>query len=104
MRKILLAILLAAPLLANTQFTIRRMTRNDVPLGKGQCDIRLQVDGEAEVSVEGDRVFARTISGRDPRDDGSECNEPLPRDPQNSADEPQTTGRWRRPPDPFPAR
>ena len=54
------------------------MTRNDVPLGKGQCDIRLQVDGEAEVSVEGDRVLIRTISGRDARDDGSECNEPLP--------------------------
>jgi hypothetical protein len=54
------------------------MTRNDVPLGKGQCDIRLQIDGEAEVSVEGDRVVIRTISGRDGRDDGSECNEPLP--------------------------
>jgi hypothetical protein len=54
------------------------MTRTDVPLGKGQCDIRLQVDGEAEVSLRGDRVFVRTISGRDARDDGSECNEPLP--------------------------
>src|SRR5216110_572714 len=79
MRKFALAIFIAAPLLANTQFTARRMTRNDVPLGKGQCDIRLQIDGEAEVSVEGDRVFIRTISGRDGRDDGSECNEPLPR-------------------------
>ena len=72
-------ILVAAPLFANTQFTARRMNRNDVPLGKGQCDIRLQIDGEAEVSVEGDRVFIRTLSGRDGRDDGSECNEPLPR-------------------------
>src|SRR5438874_9243143 len=72
-------ILVAAPLFANTQFTARRMNRNDVPLGKGQCDIRLQVDGEAEVSVEGDRVLVRTLSGRDARDDGSECNEPLPR-------------------------
>ena len=77
-------ILLATPLLADTQFAVRRMTRNDVPFGKGQCDIRLQVDGEVEVSVRGDRVFIRTISGRDARDDGSECNEPLPaRDVRN---------------------
>ena len=75
----LLGFLTTGSMLANTQFTARRMTRNDVPLGKGQCDIRLQIDGEAEVSVEGDRVFIRTLSGRDGRDDGSECNEPLPR-------------------------
>jgi hypothetical protein len=55
------------------------MTRDDVPVGKGQCDIRLQIDGEAEVSVRGDMVYIRTISGRDGYDDGnSECNEPLP--------------------------
>ena len=54
------------------------MTRGDVPVGKGQCDIRLRIDGEAEVSVRGDLVYIRTISGRDGRDDGSECNEPLP--------------------------
>ena len=39
------------------------MTRDDVPVGKGQCDIRLQVDGEVEVSVRGDRVDVRTIIG-----------------------------------------
>jgi hypothetical protein len=76
------AILVAAafcfPALADTQFRVRRMGRNDVPLGRGQCDIRLQVDGEAEVSVRGDSVFIRTISGRDAYDDGSECNTPLP--------------------------
>jgi len=54
------------------------MMRNDVPPGKGQCDIRLQVDNEAEVTLRGDTVNIRTIAGRDPRDDGSECNEPLP--------------------------
>jgi hypothetical protein len=57
------------------------MTRDDVPLGKGQCDIRLRVDGEAEVSLGGDMVHIRTISGRDGRDDGSECNELLPARP-----------------------
>lgn len=66
---------------ADTQFRARRMTRNDVPLGKGQCDIRLVVDQEVEVTVRGDLVMMRTISGRDGRDDGSECNEPLPNRP-----------------------
>jgi hypothetical protein len=75
----LLILCAALPALADTRFQVRRMTRNDVPLGKGQCDIRLQIDGEAEVSVRRDQVLIRTISGRDGRDDGgSECNEPLP--------------------------
>jgi len=73
-----LLLLAWSPASADTQFRIRRMVRNDVPLGKGQCDIRLQVDNEVEVQVQGDMVVARTISGRDARDDGSECNEPLP--------------------------
>jgi len=55
------------------------MTRDDVPLGKGQCDIRLQVDNQVEVSVRGDMVHIRTQAGRDAYDDGnSECNAPLP--------------------------
>ncbi|HLK46972.1 MAG TPA: hypothetical protein VKT49_02495 [Bryobacteraceae bacterium] len=74
----LLVLSAALPVYADTQFRARKMTRTDVPLGKGQCDIRLQVDNEVEVTVRGDMVFARTISGRDSRDDGSECNEPLP--------------------------
>lgn len=75
-----LAVMLCAflPVLADTEFKVSRMTRDDVPLGKGQCDIRLRIDNEAEVSVRGDRVGIRTISGRDGRDAGSECNEPLP--------------------------
>ena len=73
----------ALPALADTRFQIRRMTRNDVPFGKGQCDIRLQVDGEVELSVRGDMVYVRTLSGRDAQDAGSECNEPMPRDPRN---------------------
>ncbi len=67
------------PAMADSQFRARRMTRNDVPLGRGQCDIRLQVDNEVEVSVRGDTIFSRTISGRDAYDDGNtECNAPLP--------------------------
>jgi len=55
------------------------MNRNDVPVGRGQCDIRLQVDNEVEVQVRGDSVFIKTIQGRDAYDDGnSECSMPLP--------------------------
>jgi len=75
---VVLALSAALPAVADTQFRIRKMNRDDVPLGKGQCDIRLQVDGEVEVSVRRDSVFIRTISGRDAYDDGSECNAPLP--------------------------
>src|ERR1035441_4838619 len=74
----LLALCAALPAMADTQFRISRMTRTDVPPGKGQCDIRLQVDNEVEVSVHGDMVMIHTLAGRDPRDDGSECNAPLP--------------------------
>ena len=68
----------ALPALADTQFRVRQMTRDDVPPGKGQCDIRLQVDQEVEVSVRRDMVFVRNIAGRGAFDDGSECNAPLP--------------------------
>jgi hypothetical protein len=76
----LLALTLFAtlPAAANSQFQIRRMTRDDVPPGKGQCDIRLQVDDQVEVSVRRDSVSLRTLSGQEARDDGSECNLPLP--------------------------
>jgi len=73
-----LGVLGAWPAQADTEFRVRQMTRNDVPAGKGQCDIRLRVDGEAEVSVRDDVVYVRTITGRDARDEGSECNAPLP--------------------------
>lgn len=76
-----MALAVVLPATADVQFRIRRMTRNDVPLGKGQCDIRLQVDNEARVTVRGDSVFIRTLAGRDPWDDGSECNAPLPDHP-----------------------
>jgi len=75
---LLLPLFAAVPTWADTRFQARPMTRDDVPAGKGQCDIRLEVDKEVEVSLHGDQVAIRTISGRDARDDGSECNAPMP--------------------------
>jgi len=81
---IAVAVLASVPAFGDTRFRVRPMARNDVPQGKGQCDIRLQVDNEVEVAVRRDMVSVRTISGRDARDDGSECNFPLPdRDVRN---------------------
>lgn len=64
--------------MAQVQFRVARMTRNDVPAGKGQCDIRLQVDDQVDVAVRRDFVNVRVLSGQPARDDGSECNAPLP--------------------------
>src|ERR1035437_7594598 len=57
----LLMLCAALPASADTRIKVRRMARDDVPAGKGQCDIRLQVDNEVEVSVRGDLVDIRTI-------------------------------------------
>ena len=66
------------PAAADIQFRVRQMTRDDVPPGKGQCDIRLQVDDQVEVAVHRDVVTVRRLSGQESRDDGSECNVPFP--------------------------
>jgi len=68
----------ALPVWADSQFRVRKMTRDDVPSGKGQCDIVLQVDREAEATIRGEMVLLHSGSGRDARDQGSECNAPLP--------------------------
>src|ERR1051326_8289083 len=73
-----IALLAALPAIAQVQFRVARMNRDDVPAGKGQCDIRLQVDDQVEVAVRRDFVNIRVLSGQNPRDDGSECNAPLP--------------------------
>jgi hypothetical protein len=73
-----LAILSTIPVWADSRFRIAPTPRSGVPPGKGQCDIRLRVDDEIEVTVRRDTVTIRTLSGRDARNDGSECNVPLP--------------------------
>jgi hypothetical protein len=78
MKTILLAATIALSLRADTQFRAGKMTRDNMPFGKGRCDIRLQIDKEAEVQVRGDTVWVRTLSGREALNDGSQCNEPLP--------------------------
>jgi len=72
------ALLIAVPALADTHFRLKQMKPTGAPVGKGLCEIRLDVAGETEVSLRGDVLSVHTISGRDARDQGSACNEPLP--------------------------
>lgn len=54
------------------------MTARGAPRGMGRCDIRLQVDGEVEATVRWGLLSLHTLSGDGARDDGSECDRPLP--------------------------
>jgi hypothetical protein len=72
------AMLAAIPACADSRFHITIMPRTDLAPGKGQCDIRLEVDNEVEITVRRDLVLVHTLSGEDARDDGSDCNVPLP--------------------------
>jgi hypothetical protein len=76
----------AIPVFADgvTQFQARRASPLSATPGKGWCDIRLIVDGEADVSLRADRIFARNVTGPAVQDDGSECSVPLPDGPVHS--------------------
>jgi hypothetical protein len=75
---ILLPVLLALPAGADVQFHARPMTDAKIPRGKAECEIRLMVDQQVEVSLHGDTIGVHTLTGADARDNGSECSAPLP--------------------------
>jgi len=77
-RLIVLALLTAIPTWADSHFRINIIPRPELPPGKGQCDIRLEIDNQVQVTIRGDQILAKTISGAEARDGGSDCNEPLP--------------------------
>ncbi len=78
--RLALVLLIGTPLgaYADTQFRVRPMKPTQAPLDKGLCDIRLRVEGEVELTLRGGTVSLHTLSGRDARDNGSACNQPLP--------------------------
>lgn len=71
-------LLFALPAWADTQFTARPLANGKPSRGKDECNIRLMVDDAVEVSLHGDRVDVRNITGNGARDAGSECSAPLP--------------------------
>jgi hypothetical protein len=88
-RAIALALLAVLPACADSRFPITIVPRPEVAPGKGQCDIRLEIDNEVQVTIRRDQVLIKTVSGEDARDDGSDCNVPLPaHDLQNFAVQP----------------
>ncbi|MCL4850787.1 MAG: hypothetical protein KJZ78_05330 [Bryobacteraceae bacterium] len=55
-----------------------RFESTDSNRSSGECKIRVRIDEEAEVIVNGNRVSIRTLRGRAGTDAGSECTSPLP--------------------------
>ena len=62
-----------------TSFQAVRGKGYDESSKKGRFDLRMHVDGEVEVFIRAASVGYRPLSGRPPRNDGSEFTQPLPR-------------------------
>jgi len=62
----------------NNSTAVRRSSNWDANRRDGQCTIRVRIDGEADVELRGDRVMIHIVSGGPGRDEGSECNAPVP--------------------------
>lgn len=62
---------------ADTVFTPKQKNW-DERADRGECTIRVWIDDEADIELRGNNVRVRTISGQPGRDDGTECNQPLP--------------------------
>jgi hypothetical protein len=75
---VVLPILAVIPAWADTHFRVAQTMQSNVPPSQGQCDIRLKVDNDVEVTLRGDMVTIHTFTGQDAHNDGSECNYPLP--------------------------
>jgi hypothetical protein len=59
-------------------FTVRRTSDWSQDRREGRCRIRVRIDDEADVELRGDQIRIRPLRGRPGRDEGSECNAPLP--------------------------
>jgi len=86
---IAVALLASTTASADSRFRITIMPRPELSPGRGQCDIRLEIDNEVRITIRRDMVLAHTVTGEDAQDDGSDCNTPLPdREVRNFAIEP----------------
>src|SRR5689334_20264503 len=61
-----------------TVFTVRR-TNDWLPNRRdGRCRIRVRIDDDSDVELRGEQIRIRVLRGGPGRDEGSECNSPLP--------------------------
>lgn len=84
-KPLLICILLASALTwaqNDTVFTPKQKNW-DERADRGECTIRVWVDDEADIELRGNSVRLRTIAGQPGRDDGTECNQPLPGNVRN---------------------
>src|ERR1044071_9474408 len=73
-------LVLAAPMFSQQVATYRAQMRGGGDHGK--CTIEVDVDGVAEIEIQGDLGRMRTLSGNPARWPRMECNQPLPQNPQ----------------------
>ncbi len=59
-------------------FRPKEMRNYDPRSPEGRCILRVWIDDEADVELQGDQVRIRVIGGQAGRDDGSECSQPMP--------------------------
>jgi hypothetical protein len=76
----------------DTTFTVRH-TNWDERRQDGECMLRVRIDDEADVVLRGDQVRIAIVKGGPGRDNGSECNAPLPNGPVRNFDFDKTEGR-----------
>jgi hypothetical protein len=73
-------LVLTAPMFAQQVATFRAQIRGGGDHGK--CTIEVDVDGVAEIEIQGDQGRMRTLSGNPAGWRRMECNQPLPQNPQ----------------------
>jgi hypothetical protein len=65
------------------EVTVRRAASWNSNANDGWCEIRVWVDEEAEIGMQGDRLKLKTVRGRATRDNGSTCSAPIPANVQD---------------------
>ncbi|HYI97538.1 MAG TPA: hypothetical protein VEX68_28630 [Bryobacteraceae bacterium] len=93
MKRILLAVLMLGAVTTEAQysgrsgirytdqgsvFTVRRSRDWSQDRRDGTCRIRVRIDDDSDVELRGDQLRIRVLRGGPGRDEGSECNAPLP--------------------------
>ncbi len=81
MRLLLAGYVIAHSALAVDQFRARRARNWDERAPEGRCEIRVWVDDEVNIFLEGDLVTFETVRGQPAREAGTECTQPMPRGP-----------------------
>lgn len=59
-------------------FQVRRTNDYSENRRDGRCTVRVRIDDEADVELRGDTIRIHVIKGGPGRDEGTECNAPLP--------------------------